>query len=204
MEEVSMLRKLKWRFPIVVVLVVILAMLWIFRSRLPHTVPEPTQLFCRPTNGPITSRFGPRTLEDENGQPFADYHYGIDITGNHDPVYAIADGIVIDIGEKHVTHPVIIRHNATINFQYVWSSYLHMENILVEQGTRVSAGQLIGYQGAAGAAEPHLHFEITISYQLLYDQYKKVDPTQVDTGWVDPDLWIEGGHHETCSHLITR
>ncbi|WP_412469184.1 M23 family metallopeptidase [Pedobacter sp. KLB.chiD] len=65
------------------------------------------------------------------------------LPGNH---------IVIDLGEGHYAH------------------YMHMKpgTVRVKKGDHVSKGQLLGNIGNSGdAREPHLHFEVTTSAQLL-------------------------------------
>jgi len=59
--------------------------------------------------------------------------------------------------------PLTVRGNATIidHGWGVYSAYMHQSEILVEQGDRVEAGELIGRVGATGRVEgPHLHWEV--------------------------------------------
>lgn len=49
-----------------------------------------------------------------------------------------------------------------------FTGYMHLERVLVEEGERVEAGQLIGFVGNTGKATgPHLHFEININGEFL-------------------------------------
>jgi Peptidase family M23 len=77
-----------------------------------------------------------------------DFHPAVPLTfeklpGNH---------IVIDLGDGHYAH------------------YMHLKpgSVRVKKGDYVSKGQLLGNIGNSGdAREPHLHFEVTTSAQLL-------------------------------------
>ena len=124
-------------------------------------------------------------------------HLGVDMMAHGrkgDPVVAFDDGVVSWIGGSccsvHITH------------DDGWSTrYIHMNNDTqradgsytddgqgwgiapgIEQGTRVTAGQLIGWVGDSGNAEsvgPHLHFEI-------------VDPTGT---WHNPTPYVDRALH---------
>jgi len=83
---------------------------------------------------------------------------GIDIAGNEgDPVLATADGEVVYSGNGLIGYGelIIIKHNA--NFL---SAYGHNRKRLVQEGSRVKAGQQIAEMGATAAARNELHFEI--------------------------------------------
>jgi murein DD-endopeptidase MepM/ murein hydrolase activator NlpD len=82
------------------------------------------------------------------------------------PVYAAGEGTVIFAGpdKKPVYMPwpnyygnlVVIEHPDNL-----YTLYAHLSNILVEQGQKVAAGDLIGEVGQSGVAiGPHLHFEV--------------------------------------------
>ncbi len=101
------------------------------------------------------------------------------------PVYAIAEGFVERVAESRRAGRYVV-----INHYGGWtSSYMHLNNDNpntddgrapwsitvaneVEEGTYVSAGQLIGFVGDSGNAEwtsPHTHFELDLNG-------KSVDP----------------------------
>lgn len=105
--------------------------------------------YIRPTSGPITSRFGPRS---------GTYHYGIDFgspTGT--PIVAAASGTVLKVGcGSGYGNCLVIQHdNGTQTL------YAHASKLYVGAGTKVKQGQKIAAVGSTGhSTGPHLHFEI--------------------------------------------
>lgn len=86
------------------------------------------------------------------------FHNGIDLAAPmFTPIYAAAAGTVEEAGaESGFGNVVRIRHNASTE-----TLYGHMERILVREGQRVRAGQLIALVGNRGfSTGPHLHFEV--------------------------------------------
>lgn len=84
-------------------------------------------------------------------------------TGLGDPIYAIADGVVVF---RQYCSPswgriILIRHTLR-NGGYVWSQYAHLDSWLVEENQIVQRGLQIGTlgKGANNAFCAHLHFEI--------------------------------------------
>ncbi|MBZ0087405.1 MAG: peptidoglycan DD-metalloendopeptidase family protein [Thermomonas sp.] len=110
-----------------------------------------------PTDGSVLSGFAA-------GDPT---RQGVDIGGREgQPVRAAADGVVVYSGSGLVGYGelVIIKHND----QWL-TAYGHNRARLVNEGTRVKAGDPIAEMGHSGAARDMLHFEIR------YDG-KPVDP----------------------------
>ena len=97
----------------------------------------------------LTSRFGPR---------WGTNHNGIDLAAPmHTPEYAAADGVVLRAGAASgFGLAVYILHESgdvTV--------YGHMDEILVEPGDYVDAGDTIALLGNRGQSTgPHLHFEV--------------------------------------------
>jgi murein DD-endopeptidase MepM/ murein hydrolase activator NlpD len=88
-------------------------------------------------------------------------HHGIDIFApRNTPVLAAADGFVSQVGTSSLGGNVV----------WIWDPrrgqshyYAHLERQAVTAGTRVRAGDLVGYVGNSGNARttpPHLHFGI--------------------------------------------
>jgi murein DD-endopeptidase MepM/ murein hydrolase activator NlpD len=105
----------------------------------------------------ITQEFG-RTS-------FNPRHTGIDMAYHTPrcggPIYAAADGVVLADGRPNTEYGdtaigVIIGHSQRLQ---TW--YWHMSSETVRVGQEVSAGDLLGYEGATGLATGcHLHFEV--------------------------------------------
>jgi len=113
------------------------------------------QRFIWPVTGRISGVFGSqRIYAGEPGVP----HSGVDIarpTGT--PIAAPADGVVILAAEAPFTlegNLLLIDHGMGLS-----SAFLHLSRIDVQEGQRVTRGQVIGAIGMTGRATgPHLHW----------------------------------------------
>ena len=103
--------------------------------------------FMMPAEGVITGVYGSQRIL--NGIPKRP-HYGIDIANKPgSPILAPSDGIVV------MTEEDLYFSGATIILSHgrgLTSSLLHLKKILVEKGSLVKKGQLIGLMGATGRA----------------------------------------------------
>lgn len=103
----------------------------------------------------ITSTFGYRK------DPFnsrAAFHSGLDISADlNSPVYSTADGVVHYIGnDRSPGKNIIINHGNGIQ-----TRYMHLNDILVEEGEQVEKGQKIALSGNTGRSTgPHVHYEV--------------------------------------------
>lgn len=122
-----------------------------------------------PLAGPISSPFGLRRFfNDQPRRP----HGGIDIAAPEGtPIMAPADGLVIETGDYFFNgNCVFIEHGLGLQ-----TFYAHMSRIDVQQGDRVSQGQVIGAVGATGRVTgPHLHWSVGLN-----------------STWVNPLLLLE-------------
>ena len=115
------------------------------------------QPFIIPVVGPITSTFGlRRILNDKPRSP----HSGVDIgapTGTE--VGACNDGIVVLTQELYLEGKTII-----IDHGYgLYSIYMHLSEMQVNEGQWVRAGDVIGLVGATGRVTgAHLHWGIKL------------------------------------------
>lgn len=116
------------------------------------------QDFIWPLTGRISGRFGSQRIY--RGEP-GSYHSGIDIAtgGTGNPFVAPAAGVVTLATRTPFSlegYLLIIDHGQGLN-----SAFLHLSDIAVNQGDRVTQGQLLGRIGSSGRATgPHLHWSL--------------------------------------------
>lgn len=115
----------------------------------------------KPGTYEITSGFSMR-ISPVSGQMLM--HEGVDMAAPlGTPMYSAAAGVVTEVAENSRSGAyIVIRHEAQDGTPY-FSAYLHqyMNDIVVTQGQKVEAGQLIGAVGNNGwSTGAHLHFEI--------------------------------------------
>jgi murein DD-endopeptidase MepM/ murein hydrolase activator NlpD len=106
--------------------------------------------FVSPVDGArLTSGYGGR---------WGTFHYGIDLAAPmRTPEYAAGDGVVLRAGPASGfgLAVYILHENGDV------SVYGHMDEILVEPGQYVDAGETIALLGNRGQSTgPHLHFEV--------------------------------------------
>jgi murein DD-endopeptidase MepM/ murein hydrolase activator NlpD len=106
--------------------------------------------FVLPVSGArLTSGFGAR---------WGTFHYGIDLAAPmRTPEYAAGDGVVLRAGAASGfgLAVYILHENGDVTV------YGHMDEILVEPGQYVDAGETIALLGNRGQSTgPHLHFEV--------------------------------------------
>jgi murein DD-endopeptidase MepM/ murein hydrolase activator NlpD len=88
------------------------------------------------------------------------YHGGTDLKGQKGaPIFAIADGVVNLADHLYYEGNIVILDHGN----GVISGYMHQSELLVKEGDRVKAGQLIGRSGDTGMVTgPHLHIFLLI------------------------------------------
>ena len=120
--------------------------------------------FIKPIQGRITSPFGWRTHPIFNSRSF---HSGVDIGGpNLGAIRASNSGKVIYSGWYGGYGKVVILEHGMINGKPITTLYAHMNSIAVSNGTKVTKGQVIGYEGTTGySTGPHCHFEVSVNGQ---------------------------------------
>ncbi|MGB0907714.1 MAG: M56 family metallopeptidase [Maricaulaceae bacterium] len=118
-----------------------------------HSLTQALPNFIMPTpNARITSTYGTESKLRTNK------HKGIDLAAKTGAdVLASADGTVFLLTtEPSWGNRIIIKHED--GFQ---THYGHLKGFNVKRGTKVKAGDVIGYVGSTGKTTgPHLHFEI--------------------------------------------
>ena len=116
---------------------------------------QPASAMQWPVNARITSGFGRRVHPILR---FARMHRGIDFgAALGTPIHAAADGQVARAGwAGGYGRQVRIVHGGGTT-----TSYSHMSRMIVEPGSIVRQGQVIGYVGSSGLSTgPHLHYEV--------------------------------------------
>lgn len=115
--------------------------------------------WARPTSGPRTSGFGPRSSQCGNGYCSTSYHYGVDLSGGCGAgIYAAAAGTVVYAGYNGgYGNYIKIDHGGGIGTGY---AHIRPGGFFVGYGQQVNAGDLIGSEGNTGNAFGcNLHFE---------------------------------------------
>jgi murein DD-endopeptidase MepM/ murein hydrolase activator NlpD len=115
-----------------------------------------------PAYGWISSTMGARK-DPITGGP--DYHKGLDIAGERgEPVYATAAGTVREASRQGAYgNLIVIDHGFGLETRYG-----HLLKFLVEPGTKVQRGDVIGQLGSTGRATgTHLHYEVIAGGRLI-------------------------------------
>ncbi|MBU4002216.1 MAG: peptidoglycan DD-metalloendopeptidase family protein [Proteobacteria bacterium] len=119
-------------------------------------------LACRPTikpcRGYISSTFGYRESPFKNSREF---HKGIDISENKGTkISATGDGVVTFTGRDGLFgNMVIVDHGYGLV-----TKYAHMNKIVVNKGSFVKKGKIIGHMGNTGRTTgSHLHYEVLLN-----------------------------------------
>ncbi len=118
--------------------------------------------FVRPVPGRITSVFGLRRFfNDRPRSP----HNGVDFDAQEgEPVRAFSRGRVILADEHFYSGKAVYLDHG----QGVVSMYFHLSRLLVDPGSMVEAGGVIGHAGATGRVTgPHVHFGLSVLGQLV-------------------------------------
>jgi murein DD-endopeptidase MepM/ murein hydrolase activator NlpD len=120
----------------------------------------PTGKFLWPTNGKISSRFGPRTSRTTGNSRM---HNGLDLYAPlGTPVIAADSGQVIKAEyDGGYGYSILLYHGGGVA-----TFYAHLSGFNVGPGQYVEKGQVIGYVGSTGySTGNHLHFEVRIDGQ---------------------------------------
>ena len=118
--------------------------------------------FSRPVDGVTTSPFGLKRFY--NNQPRR-AHTGLDYAGSvGTPITTPADGRVILTGAFFFNgNTVFLDHG-----QGLVSVYIHLDDILVESGQRLTQGEVLGTVGQTGRATgPHLHWGVYLNQTAI-------------------------------------
>lgn len=131
------------------------------------SIPSGTPLVA-PGSGEVRR---PLPYFDNFGEPYAG-HKGTDyMVGRGTPIYAVADGTIVESTETSNGWGVMVKIAHNLGGASVTTLYAHMlyGSRLVQVGDQVSAGQMIGQVSDTGRAfGTHLHLEVVVngSYQV--------------------------------------
>lgn len=125
------------------------------------------QTFEWPVTGRITGVYGSQRIY--NGVPRR-YHSGLDISAvTGTPIRAPAPGIVVLTGHLYFAGKTVILDHG----HGIFSTYIHMSEIAVEEGQQVATGEVLGQVGTTGRTlGAHLHwglnwYDVRLDPQLL-------------------------------------
>lgn len=107
----------------------------------------------------VTSPYGHRQAPKAGAST---NHMGLDLKANYVPVLATEDnGIVVSVKNEGKGGNVIRVEYARADGTKYQTAYMHLSQMNVKEGDKVSAGQPIGVSGNTGnSTGPHLHFSV--------------------------------------------
>ncbi len=119
------------------------------------------------------------------------HHGGIDIQAPwHTPIVSVGNGIVTEVDAKR-WGAVTIDHGNGITTQYI-----HMDEVLVKEGEKITAGTKIGLSGGKGPLgkrqyDAHLHFIVDDSGVSPYIQDAAGNKAVLESGNVNPLCYMD-------------
>ena len=107
----------------------------------------------------VTSPYGHRQAPKAGAST---NHMGLDLRANYVPVLATEDnGVVVSVKNEGKGGNVIRVEYARADGSKYQTAYMHLSQMNVKEGDKVSAGQPIGVSGNTGnSTGPHLHFSV--------------------------------------------
>lgn len=125
--------------------------------------PRWTGRFRIPVEGQVVTDFG--TQRAYNGGPTVGHHAGVDIAAPAGaPVLAAQAGRVALVDELTVRGMTLVLDHG----HGIYSTYAHLQDILVEPNAQVEAGQRVARVGNTGLSTgPHLHWEIWVGGAMI-------------------------------------
>ena len=96
------------------------------------------------------------------------FHNGIDLAAHYEPVYAMLDGTVTEVGSNHSAGKyVTLKHSPDLEV-----TYMHLSRIHVTKGDCILSGDIVALSGNTGAScSPHLHIKATYRHRSLNPIY---------------------------------
>lgn len=86
------------------------------------------------------------------------FHNGIDLAAHYEPVYAMLDGTVTEVGSNPSAGKfVTLKHSPDLEV-----TYMHLSRIHVTKGDCILSGDIVALSGNTGVScSPHLHLKAT-------------------------------------------
>ncbi len=138
--------------------------------------------WIRPRPSPITSEFGVQRMF--NGE-LRSRHTGVDLDGDTgDPIFASNRGVVSLVGDFYYAGNVVYLDHG----RGLITIYMHMSEVLVEEGQLVETGEQIGRVGATGRVTgPHVHWtarygRVSVDAMSLFELEITERTTSLDSG----------------------
>ena len=96
------------------------------------------------------------------------FHNGIDLAAHYEPVHAMLDGTVTEVGSNPSAGKfVTLKHSPDLEV-----TYMHLSRIHVTKGDCVLSGELVARSGNTGVScSPHLHIKATYRHRSLNPIY---------------------------------
>jgi len=138
---------------------------------------------CKSTR--ITSPFGPR---------WGSFHDGVDIGAltpgvDGDELYAVADGTVVVSKVNNGGINVGYGNYIVIQHEGFCTLYGHMQKLGLPVGTKVKAGDVIGYMGNTGSSTgTHVHFRVAKGN--YNSKFFSKDSNGITMGSIDPEPYL--------------
>ena len=121
-------------------------------------------------------------------------HPGVDIKLlKNTPLYSIANGVVVKSVKSNVGfgNYIVVMHKGVVDPSNpsqktdIYSTYAHLDRILVEEGQEVSKGQMIAFSGESGlATTAHLDFQIN-THDVPFLPYWSFNVNKISTQGYD-------------------
>lgn len=163
---------------------------WPVYGTLPPPIDPPTpsdpKLIVAPTYTGRANGFYGSLYKNSAGATYA--HEGLDLAyAEGTPIYAPFDGVVAWSDVEPTTYGEYIRISGPYLADFF---YGHLSKRMVQTGSSVKQGQVIGLSGNTGnSTGPHLHFEIRL--KLANGQYATGVSAKANAR-VDPIAWLAG------------
>ncbi len=155
-----------------------------------------------PARGKVRDYRGETAMEYGSGGRTADGHQAVD-WGNSNrnvigtPVRAAAPGIVVFAGEDATLHGNCRMVTLAHPYSGHKTGYVHLEEILVEDGQELKRGQILGTLGDSCTDWPHLHFTFNPGWDPQEQNWSNKDPFR-DTQDPGSYTWWTADNQPVC------